>query len=72
MNQQVKAGKVLSPSTPWTERGVPGIHLPDEQQTFKATSTEPTVECTECHALVTRTAMHLMPMCAHNVMNICV
>ena len=67
MNQQVKAGKVLSPSTPWTERGVPGIHLPDEQQTFKATSTEPTVECTECHALVTRTAMafnaYVCPQC---------
>jgi acetyl-CoA carboxylase carboxyl transferase subunit beta len=67
MNQQVKAGKVLSPSTPWTERGVPGIKVPDEQQTLKATSTEPTVECTECHALVTRTAMsfnaYVCPQC---------
>ncbi|WP_122899583.1 acetyl-CoA carboxylase, carboxyltransferase subunit beta [Acinetobacter sp. B51(2017)] len=67
MNQQVKAGKVLSPSTPWTERGVPGIQVPDEQQTLKATSTEPTVECTECHALVTRTAMsfnaYVCPQC---------
>ena len=67
MNQQVKAGKVLSPSTPWTERGVPGIQVPDEQHTLKATSTEPTVECTECHALVTRTAMsfnaYVCPQC---------
>jgi acetyl-CoA carboxylase carboxyl transferase subunit beta len=67
MNQQVKAGKVLSPSTPWTQRDVPGIQVPDEQQSVKATSTEPTVECPECHALVTRTAMsfnaYVCPQC---------
>ena len=57
MNQEVKSGKILSPSTPWTERGVPGIEVPDEQQALKATFTEPTAECPECHALVTRTAM---------------
>ncbi len=37
MSQEVKTGKILSPSTPWTERGVPGIQVPDEQQTLKAT-----------------------------------
>ena len=67
MNQEVKSGKILHPSTPWTERQVPGIHLPDEQQTFKATFTEPTIECPECHALVTRTAMsfnaYVCPQC---------
>ena len=67
MNQEVKSGKILNPSTPWTERQVPGIHLSDEQQTFKATFTEPTIECPECHALVTRTAMsfnaYVCPQC---------
>ena len=57
MSQDVKSGKILSPSTPWTERGVPGIQVPDEQTSLKATFTEPTIECPECHALVTRTAM---------------
>ncbi len=37
MNQEVKSGKVLSPSTPWTQRPVPGIEVADEQQTLKAT-----------------------------------
>ncbi|OIJ35794.1 MULTISPECIES: acetyl-CoA carboxylase, carboxyltransferase subunit beta [Acinetobacter] len=57
MSQPVKSGKILSPSTPWTERTVPGIDVPDEQTALKATFTEPTIECPECHALVTRTAM---------------
>jgi acetyl-CoA carboxylase carboxyl transferase subunit beta len=67
MSQPVKSGKILSPSTPWTERIVPGIHVPDEQTTLKATFTEPTIECPECHALVTRTAMsfnaYVCPQC---------
>lgn len=67
MNQEVKSGKILSPVTPWTDRSVPGIHLPDEQQALKATFTEPTIECPECHALVTRTAMsfnaYVCPQC---------
>ncbi len=67
MNQEVKSGKILSPSTPWTERHVPGIHTPDEQQVLKATFTEPTIECPECHALVTRTAIafnaYVCPQC---------
>ncbi|ANF81115.1 acetyl-CoA carboxylase subunit beta [Acinetobacter sp. NCu2D-2] len=67
MSQPVKSGKILSPSTPWTERHVPGIHMPDEQTTLKATFTEPTIECPECHALVTRTAMsfnaYVCPQC---------
>jgi len=67
MSQELTAGKVLSPSTPWTDRQVPGIQVADEQQTFKATFTEPTIECPECHALVTRTAMsfnaYVCPQC---------
>ena len=67
MNQEVKAGQILSPATPWTERHVPGIHAPDEQTALKATFTEPTIECPECHALVTRTAMsfnaYVCPQC---------
>ena len=57
MNQEVKTGKILSPATPWTDRSIPGILAPNQQQTIKATFTEPTIECPECHALVTRTAM---------------
>lgn len=67
MNQEVKPGKILSPSTPWTERSVPGIQTPDEQQTLKSTLTEPTIECPECHSLVTVTAIsfnaHVCPQC---------
>ena len=67
MNQEVKLGQILSPATPWTERHVPGIHAPDEQTALKATFTEPTIECPECHALVTRTAMsfnaYVCPQC---------
>ncbi|WP_445116646.1 acetyl-CoA carboxylase, carboxyltransferase subunit beta [Acinetobacter sp. WZC-1] len=67
MNQEVKAGKILSASAPWTDRSIPGIRVPDQQQTLKATFTEPTIECPECHALVTRTAMsfnaYVCPQC---------
>jgi len=67
MSQELTSGKVLNPSTPWTERHVPGIQVADQQQTFKATFTEPTIECPECHALVTRTAMsfnaYVCPQC---------
>ena len=67
MNQEVKLGKVLSPVTPWMDRSIPGIHMPNQQQALKATFTEPTIECSECHALVTRTAMsfnaYVCPQC---------
>ena len=67
MNQEVKSGKILSPITPWTDRSIPGIDMPNQQQTLKATFTEPTIECPECHALVTRTAMsfnaYVCPSC---------
>ena len=67
MNQEVKSGKILSATTPWTDRTVPGIQVPDQQQSLKATFTEPTIECPECHALVTRTAMsfnaYVCPSC---------
>ena len=67
LSPELATGKVLSPTTPWTERQVPGIQVADEQQTFKSTFTEPTIECPECHALVTRTAMsfnaYVCPQC---------
>ncbi|KJV37791.1 acetyl-CoA carboxylase, carboxyltransferase subunit beta [Acinetobacter brisouii] len=67
MNQEVKPGKVLNPSTPWTDRPVPGIHVPDAQETLKASFTEPTVECPECRSLITLTAMsfnaYVCPQC---------
>jgi len=45
MSQDVKSGKILSPSAPWTERSVPGIEMPDEQQALKATFTNATSIC---------------------------
>lgn len=67
MSQELTAEKVLSPSTPWTERSIPGIQVADEKQALKATFTEPTIECPECHALVTRTAIsfnaYVCPQC---------
>ncbi len=67
MSQEVKTGKILSPTTPWTDRAVPSIHVPDEQEVYKSTFTEPTIECPECHSLVTRTAMsfnaYVCPQC---------
>ena len=65
--EKIITGKILSHAAPWTERKVPGIHVSNELQTFKATFTEPTIECPECHALVTRTAMsfnaYVCPQC---------
>ena len=67
LSPESATGKVLGPATPWTERQVPGIQVADQQQTFKSTFTEPTIECPECHALVTRTAMsfnaYVCPQC---------
>lgn len=67
MSQDIKPAKVLYPNTPWTERSVPGVHVPNEQETFKSTFTEPTVECPECHSLTTHTAMsfnaYVCPQC---------
>ncbi|MHA3055784.1 acetyl-CoA carboxylase carboxyltransferase subunit beta [Acinetobacter sp. ANC 4633] len=67
MNQEVKPSKVLNPSTPWTDRPVPGIHVPDAQETLKASFTEPTVECPECRSLISLTAMsfnaYVCPQC---------
>ncbi|MBC9229394.1 acetyl-CoA carboxylase carboxyltransferase subunit beta [Acinetobacter beijerinckii] len=67
MSQELTTGKILSPSTPWTERQVPSIQVANQQQIFKSTFTEPTIECPECHALVTRTAMsfnaYVCPQC---------
>ena len=67
MNQQPKVAKILGAATPWTERAVPGIQVDTELSTVKSTFTEPTIECPECHALVTRTAMsfnaYVCPQC---------
>ena len=67
LSPELATGKVLGSTPPWTERQVPGIQVADQQQTFKSTFTEPTIECPECHALVTRTAMsfnaYVCPQC---------
>lgn len=53
-------------ATNWFERTVPSVHVPEENKT-KPIFTEPTIECPECHALVTRTAMsfnsYVCPQC---------
>lgn len=53
-------------ATNWFERTVPSVHIPEENKT-KPLFTEPTIECPECHALVTRTAMsfnaYVCPQC---------
>ena len=50
----------------WFERPVPSVHVPEESKN-KPIFTEPTIECPECHALVTRTAMsfnaYVCPQC---------
>lgn len=67
MTQQPKPPKVLMHAAPWTERSVPGIQTSNQATTVKSTFTEPTIECPECHALVTRTAMsfnaYVCPQC---------
>ncbi len=67
MSQQPKVAKILGAATPWTERTVPGIRNSTELTPVKSTFTEPTIECPECHALVTRTAMsfnaYVCPQC---------
>lgn len=50
----------------WLERSVPRVHVPEESKT-KPTFSEPTLECPECHSLVTLTAMsfnaYVCPQC---------
>lgn len=50
----------------WLERPVPSVNIPEESKN-KPVFTEPTIECSECHALVTRTAMsfnsYICPQC---------
>ena len=63
--QNEQSTTVLDASS-WLERSVPGVHVPEESK-LKPTFTEPTIECPECHALVTRTAMsfnsYVCPQC---------
>lgn len=58
--------KSLLQSSNWFERSVPSVRVPEES-TAKPVFTEPTIECPECHALVTRTAMsfnvYVCPQC---------
>jgi acetyl-CoA carboxylase carboxyl transferase subunit beta len=53
--------------TPWLQREVPGVTLRDEPQGPMSLHTEPTIECPECHSVVTRTAMafnsYVCPQC---------
>ena len=56
----------LLQSSSWFERAVPSVQVPEENKN-KPLFTEPTIECPECHALVTRTAMsfnsYVCPQC---------
>ena len=56
----------LLESSSWFEREVPSVQVPEENKN-KPLFTEPTIECPECHALVTRTAMsfnsYVCPQC---------
>lgn len=56
----------LLQSSSWFERDVPSVKVPEENKN-KPLFTEPTIECLECHALVTRTAMsfnsYVCPQC---------
>lgn len=53
--------------TPWIERPVPGVAPRDYPQGPMSLHTEPTIECPECHSVVTRTAMafnaYVCPQC---------
>lgn len=53
--------------TPWMERAVPGVAVYDEPQGAMSLHTEPTIECPECHSVVTITAMafnaYVCPQC---------
>ncbi|MCH4246898.1 MAG: acetyl-CoA carboxylase, carboxyltransferase subunit beta [Acinetobacter populi] len=67
MNEtQTDQPQSLLNGTNWLERPVPSVHVPEENKS-KPTFSEPTVECPECHALVTRTAMsfnaYVCPQC---------
>lgn len=67
MNEtQTDQSQSLLNGTNWLERPVPSVHVPEENKS-KPTFSEPTVECPECHALVTRTAMsfntYVCPQC---------
>lgn len=53
---QLEQAQSLLQATSWMERTVPKVHVPEENQE-QPTFSEPTVECSECHALVTQTAM---------------
>ncbi|MFC3903564.1 acetyl-CoA carboxylase carboxyl transferase subunit beta [Acinetobacter marinus] len=63
-NQDEKSNLLKNSS--WFEREVPSVFVPEENKT-KPTFTEPTIECPECHALVTVTAMsfnaYVCPQC---------
>lgn len=66
MSQTQQEQPSVLQATSWLERSVPSVHVPEETK-LKPTFTEPTIECPECHALVTRTAMsfnaYVCPQC---------
>lgn len=66
MSQTQQEQSSVLQATSWLERSVPSVHVPEETK-LKPTFTEPTIECPECHALVTRTAMsfnaYVCPQC---------
>ena len=64
--QKQDENQSLLQSSSWFEREVPSVKVPEENKN-KPLFTEPTIECPECHALVTRTAMsfnsYVCPQC---------
>lgn len=65
MSNPTETDLLLQPSN-WMERSVPKVHIPEENP-LQPKFSEPTVECPECHALTTRTAMsfntYVCPQC---------
>ena len=66
MSQTQQEQPSVLQATSWLERSVPSVHVPEENK-LKPVFTEPTIECPDCHALVTRTAMsfnaYVCPQC---------
>lgn len=64
-NPQV-APVVIQPAEHWLDRPVPGIAVRENPEARVALQTEPVIECPECHAVTTRTAMAFnLYVCPH-------
>ena len=57
---------VIQPAEHWLDRPVPGIAVRENPEARVALQTEPVIECPECHAVTTRTAMAFnLYVCPH-------